>query len=493
MTRPSAAPVILLKLALPACALFFVLAPLIPDEALIARDPASGAYMMIHRSHGLRIPFHLLWGSLGWERIPLGMRLAAALTVAGLALWPARACPLPSPLPPRRAPSRREKLLLALGALAAAPLFWLLRVDPAINRQFGDAPALMPQIRDALHVFPSEVLTMHLFNTIGNLIELLSGDPWPELTIALAVCGTGAVFVWACGWLALTWGRGRAQKLHLFAGIAMTGATLQFFNYVETTFLVLAALALFFAAATGLLLAGDLPARRRRLLGGYGALSLAILAHGGGVVLLPATLLLILSLEPARAGLARLRSLLDPWAVAGFVLIVLLPWYLLVARPFLLAGNFGNMGGGADDFNFVPWDIAAAREVSRHVYYAMISWWHLLDIGSGLLIAAPLAPVFLICAAWMLRGARLDRPDRELLAIAATAALSAASIPLLWDFDFGGWGDWNILATYLFPLNVFAWLALLTASERRSETRQAFAPALLIQILFALGIALQFY
>lgn len=78
--------------------------------------------------------------------------------------------------------------------------------------------------------------------------------------------------------------------------------------------------------------------------------------------------------------------------------------------------------------------------------------------------------------------------------ILGLSALATASIPILWNHDFGMWGDWNLSATYLFPLNIFAWI-IFVFTLRKHQSKKKFntiAQLILIQALILLGLYLQF-
>ena len=465
-----------------ACALVaaaaIVILPVLPDELFLARDAASGAVILFNRSHGLPIPLHLGWWWLGWQLVEWPLRLACAFAVALPALWPVRE---PGIRPRRLSVELSPRLWPWIAAAGAGALFLLLPVDPALNRAFGDGAVLFDQVRNGAPLFPAEPLTMALLGVIGGLLETRAGGrPQPAATIAIAVAGTGAAFAAALAWLAAGAARESWRRAALFFGVLLTGGLAQFFCYVETTFLVIAAAGWFLAGAVRALGA---PAGREggALAIAFGGLGVAVGAHTGAVSLIPAGLALVL-LAPRRGR----NGLL-------FALLVLLPFAAGVLLPFWMRGRFGNAGGGADSFIFVPLDYEAARRQSSHVYYAMFSLRHAADIAAAMIVAAPFA-LPLIGAAPFLRRRANGRSKFVVLALAAAGALA---IPLLWDFDFGAWGDWNLVAAYLFPLNLFAWFIFLERLDCYQMPagfgRRTLFPLILAQALLGLGLQLQLY
>lgn len=470
----------------------FVMAPMFPAEWFVVRDE-SGALFLFDRGHGNWMPMDLLWGTLGWARIHWAIRALVAAVVAGLCFFPWKN-QIMGPAGDAVRPTRRTAWGAGCLAVACWLLFVLFRVNPAINRTFGDASSLFNEIRAAAYVFPSEVLTMRLFNFVQDMTLTFSGGRnLDRLTHFIVICGSGAVFVWASAMAALLIGRSRVERAFLLAGPVLAGYLAQFFAYVETTFLVLAAMALFTAAAAWMLRGEGSHQRRNRLMLAYAALSIAMLAHGAGVVLLPATAVLVLLVRRDERGFGRLRALKDPSITIGFLAIVLAPYYVWFIRPFMIdIGYLGNLHGGADCFNLVQWNYEAARAKSDYVYYSMISWGHFLDIGMGFLVAAPLAIPMIVTAARRLGGIGVF--ERELLVVALVAAVSAAAVPLLWEMDFGGWGDWNIVTAYLYPLNFLGWAGLtLSRRNRAVPAGSVLVPALIVQAAMGLGILLQLY
>ncbi len=281
-------------------AVLFLVAPWFPTAWFVVRD-GSGALVQFDRCHGNWMPLNLLWGTLGWVKIPWAFRALTAAAVALLCFRPgAAAAAAPAPAGRHHAPALAGSVVLGLSCgLGFACSTSTPRSTHVRRRLF-----LALEIRAAGYVFPAEVLTMHLFNAVENLaVTVFGGRNDPIFTPLVTVCGSGAVFAWAIASVALLLGRDRVERFFLFAGPVLAGALTQFFGYIETTFLVLTAMALFFASAAWMLRADATAARRRRLMLVFGAVCLAMLAHGAGVVLLPRTALLVCLVDRGKVGL----------------------------------------------------------------------------------------------------------------------------------------------------------------------------------------------
>jgi len=87
--------------------------------------------------------------------------------------------------------------------------------------------------------------------------------------------------------------------------------------------------------------------------------------------------------------------------------------------------------------------------------------------------------------------------DKRLFVVLAVSSIGAFMIPVAWNHDYTMWGDWNIAAAYLFPCNLLGWASLLLLFRLLSAGKETFArmalPMILVQILWGLGLLLQFY
>ena len=185
--------------------------------------------------------------------------------------------------------------------------------------------------------------------------------------------------------------------------------------------------------------------------------------------------------------------------VLGLALGVALPWLLIVWLPFYRQGDFGNSTGGADAWRFVPWDASSARQTSQYIYYSMLSRLHLADITAALLAAAPLALPQIFGALVLRRraGVHWNRQHDGLHLVLAVAAVACASVVIVWDFDFGMWGDWNIATCYLMPLHIYAWVVFFDAIRQLPQRRPLWlgvvSPMVVVQAALAVGMWMQFH
>jgi hypothetical protein len=353
-------------------------------------------------------------------------------------------------------------------------------------------------------VYAAEAGTMQLFQLARHALGAGSSAEAGLRTIVSVDDVAGALFVGALASFALTVGRDPAERWVLFLGAVAAGCTGMFFGYVETTQVESAAMALYFAASARWIAGPQASRLGLARLVAFAALGLAVTAHGAGVLLLPSAALLLADVftrpQPDLRALA--RRALAPASVAGglgFVALVLLPFWLVVARPFYARGDFGNAAGGGDHIQWVPLSVDYAHRPSEWVYYSLLSRGHLADLASAVFVSAPFALPLSVAAAGLrlVGGGSLDHDERAVLTLLATAAAACGVIPVFWNHDFGMWGDWNLAATYLFPAHVAAWVAFVVAS-RRFERPLSFylgvaAPVLLAQGLAWLGLLAQLY
>jgi hypothetical protein len=78
-----------------------------------------------------------------------------------------------------------------------------------------------------------------------------------------------------------------------------------------------------------------------------------------------------------------------------------------------------------------------------------------------------------------------------------TATVFCLGAPLLWNHVYAIWRDWNLAATFLFALNLFAWCLLAAASRgvfADKAVRLGFMLSLVeAQLVTAFGILFQLY
>jgi hypothetical protein len=488
-----------MRLAAAGVTLAAVAYPWIPVVLTTARDPVTGRELAFHRTHAIEMPLVLTWGMEGLRDVPYEAILAFAIVIGALCVYPWERVRSPSGPARERRLSLPPASLVALAAGAGAVLCVVLRFPyPSL---FGDAVDLPSQV-GAGAVYAAEAGTMQLFQLARHALGGGSSADAGLRAIVVVDDVAGALFVGALASFALTVGRDPAERWVLFLGPVAAGCTGMFFGYVETTQVESAAMALYFAASARWIArppAASRPGLARMV--ALAALGFAVTGHGAGVLLLPSAALLLADVftlpRPDLRALA--RRVLTPANFLGVVALVLLPFWLVVERPFYSKGDFGNATGGGDHIQWVPLSLDYAHRPSEWVYYSLLSPWHLADLASAIFFTAPFALPLSVAAAGLRRadGGRLDHDERAVLTLLATAAATCAVIPVFWNHDFGMWGDWNLAATYLFPAHVASWVAFVVAS-RRFERPLSFyvgiaAPVLLAQVLASLGLLAQLY
>jgi hypothetical protein len=473
-----------------------VVFPLLPVSSLLARDAGASSLELI-RSHRTTVPFHLAWSSEGWRWVGWPGRLLPALLVAiSIAVGMRRS------RHPTAQETASQRNLSGLGVVVVSAVvasFWFGRIPIPVLITYGDSLALIPQIAQGTWVFPAEPLMMHLFNLVSRMVTAWRGVPDGVLSGQLTAAACGAVFIVSLWTLAKSRRHDTVGTLLLVAAFAGTGTMTQFFGVIETTLLQTAAVAAFLTTSA-LVLQAPAGSTRRDLLLLLTHLCMGVLlsAHAAGVALLPSLGVLWVALwfREDHHGDAPRHRLLSLRNVAGALLGALLPWLVFVWWPFGRLGNFGNSAGGADAYRFVPWDIEAARQTSSYVYYAMLSRLHAVDVLAAAVAACPFALLLLFAALVLRRRAAGQR--RAVHAVFGTAAAGCTAVVLLWDFDFGMWGDWNIVTCYLLPLHLASWLAFDDALQQNTvavSTRRWLldVPLVVAQIALGLGLWLQFH
>lgn len=493
--RLVSAAVAFLKATVLITAAVLLLYPLIPRDIFLAREP-WGSYVLLDQR--LRpTPLHLLWGLEGFRNIAFWARVlwAAALVFLAYAGFPKVA---------GNAFLSKIKInkwvLFAAAAVLAPVLCYILRVDNGKNVAFADC-LWLPRIVDAEDVASAEVLTSYIYFFVRRVVDHFRPGPNGLAAVVYTSCLSGGVFAGASYLFADAFGRDRVEKTVVFLGAALAGYSVMFLGYVETTQVELAATALFFAAAAWALRPAGAGTKSWRTALAVSAASLAFMAHGAGALALPAFIyFLVVARRGAEAGPGRwLYRAFPALVVLLSLLLVVVPYYLVLAEPFYFRGDFGNLSGGGDRIMFVPWKLVPGLPKSRLVYYSMFSPHHLAEIFSAFLVAAPLSVPFIAAGATFIlrRGRRYDAYEKRVLRLLALAAAAALAVPLLWNHDYGIWGDWNLAACFLYPLNLFSWCFLVAATRgffAANASRFRFMLSLAAaQLVMAFGLLFQFY
>ncbi len=440
-------------------------------ELLHALNPVTGEPIVLHRGHGVRIPFDAGWSLQGLRRSPIAGALLIAL---GLALGASIA-----KLSSARAASWGAARWLAFGSFGAA-ISWLFPVSYALNVELGDGRTLPENVGNGM-TFGAEILTSQLMVRAVRLVASLGHH---DAVLGIRVFDTACAFVLCTSVVALADALAESTRgrVLLVLGALLSGASVQVMGYVETTVLELAAIALYAAGVAHVL-------RGRRAGSGapwaWTGLSLAVMAHGAGALLLPSAALMV-------APRARLWGPRVVRHVALFAVCLVVPFLFIIA-PRWLGNDLGNADGGGDHVRFVQADFDRVHPPSPVLYYARFEALHWADLGNALFVAAPLMPLLLLALPWAGRAARPSAAVRAL----ALAALFSFVIPLLWNHDFGMWGDWNLAATYLFPMHLTSWVWLVQTLERAPRDDRSWsliaASALSLQLAGLAGLALQLY
>jgi hypothetical protein len=444
----------------------------LPVETFHGLNPVTHEPLVLRRGHEAYVPFDATWAIAGLRERPLFGLVLAALAALGFGLL--------TRLPTERTRPLRARAHLAIG-LGFGALAWLLPVDHARNEGLGDGLTLPTNVGGGM-TFGAEIGTSQLMVAAARLFSLMGSHDalvaLRALDAALAVLFAGSLAMLADAGARTV--RGRAL---LMAGLLFVGTSLQLMGYVETTMLELAALALYMGGAAALLTLG----RRAPSAGvlSFSGLGLAVIAHGAGPLALPSAAALTFA-----GGRVQPRRIVHHAAL--FSCCVVLPFVFVVA-PRWLSGDLGNADGGGDHITFVPDAFNWASPPSNMVYYTRFSALHLADLGNALLVGAPIAPLLLIGLPWLGRAAR---PSEYVVAL-LVLSLFTFVIPLVWNHDFGMWGDWNLATVYLFPLHTFSWVWLVQSLERLDPgprwTTMAVGALCTVQALGVVGLALQLY
>lgn len=444
-----------------------------PVESFHAVNPVTLAPIILHRGHGVRIPFDAAWSLVGLREMPGRAVLLVGSGTLGIAM-------ILASLDAGRARAWSLATWLRCG-LVFAFVSWFLPVSYELNTLIGDGLTLPTNIGGG-QTFGAEIVTSQLMVFSARTFAALGIH---DALLAIRALDTVCAFILGASLAALADGAASTARgrVLLLSGTLLSGASLQVMGYVETTMVELAAIALYAAAAS-------------RILGGrrhgpsaaavaWTALGLAAMAHGAGALLLPSAAAMV-------APRARLTGPRVQLHVTLFIACVVLPFLFIVA-PRWLGNDLGNADGGGDSIRFVPTEFNREDPPSPVLYYARFELLHLLDLANAFFVAAPIALLALLGLPFLGRAAR----PTPLVVLLACAALFALVIPLFWNHDFGMWGDWNLASTYLFPLHLLSWVWLVQSLERftgQSRLQIGLATTLMaLQLTGMAGLALQLY
>jgi hypothetical protein len=475
--------------------------PEISRDYLTAHNPATGEPIIFLRSHVFKAYFFLLWAFAGFYSIPLPWRILMVSSVPLIIYLPRVGRYLKQRIADRGVQEKKFLFTAIWAGIVGSIIFYLCRVSVLVNNSFGDAPKI-PLLIEQGSVLPAERLTDDIYHLFRLLMFWISGFRFDARTAVIVVnCLAGGFFVTAIFLLARMFGKSIFQRVGFALALILSGYTVTFFGYVETTQVALAAMAGFFCCAITAMHCELVHHRKRWEVGAIIFASITLLAHAAGILLLPALAILLMKDFNGRIHsiITGLKSLFSRRTITMVFSLIVIPYFLLIAQPFFLHNDFGDVGGGGDNVMFVPFQFDYSQPASQYIHYSMFSMWHFYDILSSFIIAAPVA-ILLIIGSWFLIkrwNISFSIPDRQVLWLTGTAASFSVLVPLLWNHDFGMWGDWNIAVTYLFPLNLFVWLLFLTVLKQFSfHTVRTYRFVLTltgIQAILCFGILMQLY
>ena len=488
-----------LSVACIALCVFMTVYPFIPNTALRVTHPTTGETFSFYQGHKHRTPLNLLWAFEGLRSLHLCWRLlflgAVVLACFASSLSKAfRNCP--------RVTYPRKAFVFGLVIVGGLALFSFLAVPHHTTKFYGDVGTLL-RMHGTRYVPASEMLVCHVFFFLADTVTRVLGRPAVLLSFQLATYVGGVLFLIATYFFAVTTQEHPVKRTILFVGIATGGYVAQFFGYVESTFLGLS-----FAACMLWFMAKYLRSKPLSwhpilwLVAIMVSAFLAILSHAGMVVLAPVCLL-IMGLDVAtntdRAFFARETLWVRVRAPVIFLLCFVLPLFFVLIEPFIMQDKLGNIRGGGDRIRFVPLHLDYASRPSRFLYYSMFSFWHFMEILCATIVAAAMGLFGVVASLVHFKSVarQSDGQSRRLILVCAFLSICCLSIPVLWNHDFGMWGDWNIATTYIFALNALGWLLLLQLTKTYDSRDQAvpwkLLPLLITQLYMLVGFMSQFY
>lgn len=445
--------------------ILFILWPLFPPEYFFIKHPNSNQWpFIIPIGHRTIIPFIIGWIFEGARHIkdPLlfGSFFIAIYTACCAILYffqNTQKNTLPN------SPSISKNLLFLIPILSFC-LFFIFRISPDLSAIFADAAVNPERIAKEL-INESSSLNDYFFIFTNKILGIINGLQDPILAIQLSVAIFGALFIGSMAIFAYTVGKDWFEKLLLFCGISTGGYSLMFFGHLETTALELAVMAIFFSVCALYIKSSY---KLTWLYVCLLCLPLAVIAHAGGI-LLTISIPLLIGTFHRNNWIKTVKSLLLPRHVCAIVLAVILPALIIFPWRYFSHGDIGNITGGGDHKMFIPlFNDNVGLGLRSRPFYSLFSAPYWSDIISAMLFASPFG-IFLVFTANYIRKRYellIAEKNGRLILILAVCSISSLLIPLFFHHDFGTYGDWNISATYLFPLNIFAWTYFVQTTQR---------------------------
>lgn len=331
--------------------------------------------------------------------------------------------------------------------------FFSLQISP--TKMFGDAAFYPSQIEKGV-VFGSSALTDNLFILVRNIFSLSGLETLRFVNIAFG--GFFSVIVY---FLALTLGKTSFHKFLIFSGIVFSGYSIIFFAYPETTAGVLTFIAAYVLFSVKYFLFGK--NSLIYLVFALISLSFACLLHNAALTM-GLSLIWLIMYSPNKIVV---KQIVLRFFLSFF--IVLVPFVFFVVGLYYMKGNFGNATGGGDHSMFVPFYVDYLSG-SLRPYYSFFSYFHFSEIISSIVLSSPM---FFVVFAYFLRFRSkmnfLLNDDYPVLVFLSLLAIGTAIVPVFWHFDFGAFGDWNLVTTYFFPLNVLSFYLFVVFLRKVNE------------------------
>ncbi|MBN1331488.1 hypothetical protein JW978_01215 [Candidatus Dojkabacteria bacterium] len=478
---------------------------LVPIENLIGKDPITGDYFLFYKTHGFKTTFNLAWGIYGYRTLQLRYLFLLFFSIAGFSIgqlsYPKFFKRIYDKLSNISKINLNIKAQYLLGLFIVLLVLVLLRTDPVKNAYFADGSQLPREIREGM-IFAAEILTTFEYVIFDKFLSSFYPTLTASMSIEISAIFNGLIYVPAVYFLSRILAKKKQDFLLLFLGIISTIPIINFLGYIETTSLCLAMIAAYILFGLEYLRKTEI----KYFMLSSAALTLAILAHTGAILLAPSFGLLYLKGNLQKFKKADISKLIfNPIKAAVIGGLVLLPLLLISYNLFYAKGNVGNLQGGGDGIQFVPLSFDYANPVSQFVYYDMISLWHFIDIAWVIALSAtfliPVSVIYLLAHFRKInKKAILDMIwNPSYLHFLLLTSLFTFLVPLLWNHDFGVWGDWNISATFMFPSQVLTWyLATQLLDKLKSKQEMPQIRVILIkinmilmQLLFFFGLYLQ--
>jgi hypothetical protein len=396
----------------------------------------------------------------------------AALVVLALVGWGWwRLARSPAPQDRLRGRAVRVAIVVALGAAFFA--------FPIVHTRWGDAYMLAkglawpdPDLR-ITHSWQAP-LDVYLHSRVW--LALHSALAWEDAMPVYRLLSPLAGLLYLGSALALSNDARLAPGWLSFGLLASLGLLQLFFGYVEN----------YSFAAAGILaylwLGRRVLCRQSPLWSAALVLALTIATHPSTVILAPSLLYLGWCVGQID------RDGTRPWVAV--VLAIAVPMVAVAAATLLLmeTGEHGlqalfttDRPGGGDARWFVP----LMGTTTRWEHYTLLSWAHLRDLLNGQILVAP---VVLPSLVWLgLAGRtflRATRPasDGPTLRFFAVAALAYLAFTVVWNPDYGGQRDWDLLSLAAIPATL--WLIAVAVQTLHSPALVAgMVPLLAFQAL----------